>query len=150
MQYTGQKPVDPLSVHVYGFSPTDLSGLTRTSVFSLYEDDGLSIAYRSGEFQRTDLCFSQTEQGVRFDVTPESGNGIFQSVARRGYRLKFYGIEGAVNLVQLNGQAIPEGDAESGGGTQATWSRNEWAGEVSVFIPPSALRSFTVQFATER
>jgi alpha-glucosidase len=150
MQYTGQKPVDPLSVHVYGFSPIALAGLTRTSVFSLYEDDGLSIAYQSGEFQRTDLRFSQTEEGVRFDVTPECGNAIFQSVARRGYRLQFYGIEGAVNLVQLNGQAIPEGDAESGGGTQATWSRNEWAGEVSVFIPPSALRSFTVQFATER
>jgi alpha-glucosidase len=150
MQYTGQKPVDPLSVHVYGFAPIDLAGATRTSAFSLYEDDGLSIAYQSGEFQRTDLRFSQTEEGVRFDVTLESGNAIFQSVARRGYRLQFFGIEGAVNLVRLNRQAIPEGDAESGGGAQATWSRNEWAGEVSVFIPPSAPRSFTVQFSTER
>jgi hypothetical protein len=83
-------------------------------------------------------------------VTPESGDGVFQSVARRGYRLKFHGIEGAVNTVRLDGQAIPAADAENGGGAQAAWSRNEWAGEVSVFIPPSAPHAFTVEFATER
>jgi alpha-glucosidase len=150
MQYTGEKPVDPLSVHVYGFTPTDLAGEKRTSAFSLYEDDGLSIAYQSGEFQRTDLRFNQTEERVRFDVTPKSGDGAFQSVARRGYRLQFHGIEGAVNTVRLDGQTIPEADAENGGGAQAVWSRNEWAGEVSVFIPPSAPHAFTVEFATER
>jgi alpha-glucosidase len=147
MQYTGQKPIDPLSVHVYGFAPSDLTGERRTSAFSLYEDDGLSIAYQSGEFQRTDLRFSQTEAGVRFDVAPESG--AFQSVARRGYRLHFHGIEGAVKGVRLDGQAIPETDAEAGG-ARAAWSRNEWAGDVSVLIPPSAPRAFTVEFATER
>src|SRR5262249_18527073 len=150
MQYTGQKPVDPLSVHVYAFAPADLAGETRTSAFSLYEDDGLSIAYRSGEFQRTDLRLSQTEEAVRFDVTPQSGDGAFQSVARRGYRLHFQGIDGAVNLVRLDGQAVPEADADSGDGAQAAWSRNEWSGDVSVEIPPSAPRAFTVEFATER
>ena len=150
MQYTGQKPVDPLSVHVYGFAATDLAGERRTSAFSLYEDDGLSIAYQSGELQRTDLRLRQTEARVRFDVTPESGDGAFQSVARRGYRLQFHGIEGAVDTVRLDGQAIPAADAENGGGARAVWSRNEWAGEVSVFIPPSAPRAFTVEFATER
>ena len=107
MQYTGEKPLDLLSVHVYGFAPADLAGNTRTSAFSLYEDDGLSIAYQSGEFQRTHLRFSQTGKGVRFDVTPESGDGAFQSVSRRGYRLQFHGIEGAVNVVRLDGKTIP-------------------------------------------
>jgi alpha-glucosidase len=150
MQYTGQKPVDPLSVHVYGFAPTDLAGERRISAFSLYEDDGLSIAYRSGEFQRTDLRFNQTEEMVRFDVSPESGDGAFQSVARRGYRLNFHGIEGAVNQVRLDGHTIPEADADNGAGERAAWSRNEWSGDVSVFVPPSAPRAFTVEFATER
>jgi alpha-glucosidase (family GH31 glycosyl hydrolase) len=150
MQYTGQKPVDPLSVHVYGFASLDLAGGRRTSAFALYEDDGLSIAYRSGKFQRTDLRLSQTGEAVRFDVTPESGDGVFQSVAGRGYRLQFYGIEGAVNGVQLDGQAIPAAHADSGGGARAAWSRNEWSGDVSVFIPPSPPRAFTVEFATER
>ena len=150
MQYTGQKPVDPLSVHVYGFAPADLAGERRISAFSLYEDDGLSIAYRTGEFQRTDLRFSQTEEAVRFDVTPQSGDGSVQSVAGRGYRLQFHGIEGTVKLVRLDGQPIPEADADSGAGARAAWSRNEWSGDVSVFIPPSAPRAFTVEFATER
>jgi alpha-glucosidase len=150
MQYTGQKPLDPLSVHVYGFAPVDLAGERRISAFSLYEDDGLSIAYRSGEFQRTELRFSQTEEMARFDVSPESGDGAFQSVARRGYRLNFHGIEGAVNQVRLEGNAIPEADPDSGAGELAAWSRNEWSGDVSVFIPPSAPRAFTVEFATER
>jgi len=150
MQYTGQKPVDPLSVHVYGFAPIDLAGERRISAFSLYEDDGLSIAYRSGEFQRTDLRFNQTEEMVRFDVSPESGDGAFQSVARRGYRLNFHGIEGAVNQVRLDGHTIPEADADNGAGERAAWSRNEWSGDVSVFVPPSAPRAFTVEFATER
>jgi len=150
MQYTGQKPVDPLSVHVYGFAPLDLAGGRRISAFSLYEDDGLSIAYRSGEFQRTDLRLSQTAEAVRFDVTPESGDGAFQSVARRGYRLHFHGIEGAVNLVRLDGQTIPEAHADGGDGARAAWSRNEWSGDVSVFIPPAAPRASTVEFATER
>jgi hypothetical protein len=150
MQYTGEKPVDPLSVHVYGFAPADLAGEAKTSAFSLYEDDGLSIAYRNGEFQRTDLRLRQTEAAVRFDVTPESGDGTFQSVARRGYRLHFHGIDGAVKLVRLDGQAIPEADGDSDAGARAAWSSNEWSGDVSVFIPPSAARGFTVEFATER
>jgi alpha-glucosidase len=150
MQYTGQKPVDPLSVHVYSFAPLDLAGGRRTSAFALYEDDGLSIAYRSGKFQRTDLRLSQTIETVRFDVTPESGDGVFQNVAGRGYRLQFHGFEGAVNLVRLDGQAIREAPADGGDGAGAAWSRNEWSGDVSVFLPPPAPRAFTVEFATER
>ena len=134
MQYTGEKPLDPLSVHVYGFAPADLTGNTRTSEFSLYEDDGLSIAYQSGEFQRTHLRFSQTSTGVRFEVTSESGDGAFQSVSRRGYRLQFHGIEGAVNVVRLDGKEIPADGAETGG-TQAAWSKNEWTGESRFSFP---------------
>jgi alpha-glucosidase len=150
MQYTGQQPVDPLSVDVYGFAPTDLAGKTGTSAFSLYEDDGLSIAYQSGEFQRTHLRFSQTGEGVRFDVTPESGDGTFQSVSRRGYRLQFHGIEGTVNVVRLDGKAIPAAGGEPGGSALLAWSKNEWTGDISVVIPPSAPHAFTVEFATER
>jgi alpha-glucosidase (family GH31 glycosyl hydrolase) len=150
MQYTGQKSVDPLSVHVYGFAPIDLAGEIRTSAFSLYEDDGLSIAYQSGAFQRTHLRFSQTGKQVRFDVTTESGDGAFRSVSRRGYRLQFHGIEGILDLVRLDAKEIPAGDTETGGSAEAAWSKNEWTGDISVVIPPSAPRAFTLEFATDR
>jgi hypothetical protein len=82
-------------------------------------------------------------------VSSESGDGAFQSVTRRGYRLQFHGIEGAVNVVRLDGKKIPADGAESGG-TQAAWSKDEWTGEISVFIPRSARHALTVEFATER
>ena len=124
----------------------DLAGETRTSAFSLYEDDGLSIAYRSGEFQRTELRLSQTAEAVRFDVSLQNGDGKFQSVARRGYRLHFHGIDGAVKVVRLDGQAIAEADADSGAGARAAWSKNEWSGDVSVFVPPSAPRASSAEW----
>ena len=62
MQYTGEKPVDPLSVDVYGFAPKT-SPAPRQSEFSLYEDDGLTNAYQRGEFQRTPLRFSRPARG---------------------------------------------------------------------------------------
>ena len=80
----------------------------------------------------------------------QNGDGKFQSVARRGYRLHFHGIDGAVKVVRLDGQAIAEADADSGAGARAAWSKNEWSGDVSVFVPPSAPRAFIVEFATER
>jgi len=83
-------------------------------------------------------------------VTPESGDGAFQSVSRRGYRLQFHGIEGTVNGVRLDGKAIPAADAETGGSALLAWSKNEWTGDISVVIPPSAPHAFTVEFATER
>jgi len=55
MQYTGQKPVDPLSVHVYGFAPLDLAGERRIGASSLYEDDGLSLGYRDGDYAEVDI-----------------------------------------------------------------------------------------------
>ena len=93
---------------------------------------------------------SITGESIRFDVTPESGDGAFQSVSRRGYRLQFHGIEGTVNIVRLDGKAIPAAGAETGGSALLAWSKNEWTGDISVVIPPSAPHAFTVEFATER
>ena len=82
-------------------------------------------------------------------MSSDSGDGAFQSVTRRGYRLQFHGIEGAVNVVRLDGKEIPAEGAESGG-ARAAWSKDEWTGEISVFIPRSARHALTVEFATER
>jgi hypothetical protein len=41
-------------------------------------------------------------------------------------------------------------DAETGGSALLAWSKNEWTGDISVVIPPSAPHAFTVEFATER
>jgi alpha-glucosidase len=46
LNYIGEKPVDPITFTIY----PDNKGLASTS---LYEDDGLSPAYKKGAFRRT-------------------------------------------------------------------------------------------------
>ena len=96
MQYTGEKPVDPLSVQVYGFAPEELADGERMSEFSLYEDDGISTAYQNGEFQRTHLRFRQSRDAARFAMKAESGDGYYWSLPERAYRLQFHGLPAGV------------------------------------------------------
>ena len=58
MDYSDQKPVDPLTLDVYA-GP-------RAAEFDLYEDDGTSLDYRAGAYARTLLRF-----------TPESGRELY-------------------------------------------------------------------------
>src|SRR5262249_45505160 len=60
MQYTAEKPVDPLTVHVYSFAAEDTAEDAQTGEFELYEDDGRSNDYQNGKFQRTHLRFEQS------------------------------------------------------------------------------------------
>jgi alpha-glucosidase len=145
MQHTGEKPVDPLSVNVYGFSASDMVDGERTNEFALYEDDGTSNDYQNGKFQRTALRLHQTLEGVRFDVVGTSGDAQFRAVAERAYRFTFRGVLGAVTSVQLDGKDIPQGAPQD---RRATWSIDEASGAVLVSVPRTAKRSFAIAFAT--
>lgn len=148
MQHTGERPVDPLSVHIYGFAAGDLAHDAATSIFSLYEDDGISVAYLNGEFQRTHFRFRQSNDRAQLAVDIESGDGKYQSVSSRGYRLHFHGVERKPTYVRIDGQVISRAESYGAAVGAMTWSNNEWAGEVSVFIPSMPLRPFTVEFAS--
>jgi alpha-glucosidase len=144
MQHTAEKPVDPLTVHVYSFSAEDAAEDLQSNEFSLYEDDGRSNDYQSGKFQRTALRFEQSKDAVRFEIKAESGDGRYWAVPARAYTLRFHGVHAPVKGVQLDGQDIPRGDARSG----ASWRTDEKSGDVIVIIPRSSKRAFTVTFAT--
>ena len=67
LKYVGEKPVDPITFMIY---PDD-RGLARGS---LYEDDGLSPAYKSGAFRRTALSVRRGPGGFMVSVAaPEGG-----------------------------------------------------------------------------
>ncbi|HTQ56121.1 MAG TPA: glycoside hydrolase family 31 protein [Bryobacteraceae bacterium] len=61
MNYVGEKPTDPITFHIY----PDAQGKAQTS---LYEDDGVSPAYREGRFRRTHIRY---ENGVVSVSAPE-------------------------------------------------------------------------------
>jgi alpha-glucosidase (family GH31 glycosyl hydrolase) len=65
MNYTGEKPSDPLSFIFY----QDEKGQAE---MSLYEDDGTSPAYKQGVFRRTRVTMSTSNEGMRINLnTPE-------------------------------------------------------------------------------
>jgi alpha-glucosidase len=57
MNYVGEKPTDPLSFEIY----PDNQGNARTS---LYEDDGVSPAYRNGVERRTTVTYRSASINV--------------------------------------------------------------------------------------
>ncbi len=63
MQYTDEKPLDPLTLEIYPGSGT----------FSLYEDDGHSYEYIGGEFCHTDYRTTGASSGVVLEISQREG-----------------------------------------------------------------------------
>ncbi|HEX9006110.1 MAG TPA: TIM-barrel domain-containing protein, partial [Bacteroidota bacterium] len=102
MQYTGQRPVDTLFVQSY--PPVDGPGS-----FTLYEDDGTTLAYQSGSFARTAFSSSLTGSGSdrHLDFTCSARTGIYDSMPpTRTYLVTLHAIIGQPGAVTLNGVAL--------------------------------------------
>jgi alpha-glucosidase len=70
MNYVGEKPTDPITFRVY----PDAQGKAQAS---LYEDDGISPAYREGAFRRTNITY----EGGAIHVSAAAGT--YQPGARK-------------------------------------------------------------------
>jgi alpha-glucosidase len=149
MQYTAEKPVDPVSVYVYSFAKDDLGAEARSSEFALYEDDGISNAYQRGEFERTYFRFKQTRSSIRFEISAVSGDKKYRSIPARGYQLHFRGLQSRVDRVLFNGRKIPRAGKENRPGDEATWATDDATGDILIFTPRSGDRSFDVEFLVE-
>ena len=81
------------------------------SAFTLYEDDGETIAYQRGEARATEL--SQAFAGNVATVTIAASNGTFQGAAAARDNVVKLSINtpGAPTQVTLNGAALPRFDA---------------------------------------
>jgi alpha-glucosidase len=150
MQRTGEKPVDPLTVHVYSFAPPEEGEGPRTSTFSLYEDDGVSNDYRNGKFQRTELTFEQSAKTAKLDIKSESGDGQYWAVPARSYRLHLHGFANPVTALRIDGKEIAHAGTDGAARRVANWTTDATNGDVVISIPRSAKRSISVEFTTER
>jgi alpha-glucosidase len=74
MNYTGEKPRDPISFNIY---PDDSGSAAGT----LYEDDGVSPNYKQGGFRRT--IASVKRVGVGYVVTTSAPQGSYNPGARK-------------------------------------------------------------------
>jgi alpha-glucosidase len=98
MNYVGEQLWDPISFAIY---LNDKASAATT----LYEDDGLSPAYRQGMFRRQTITASRNGKGFRLTIGAPEGN--FRS-PRRGFGF-FVGSFFSVREVALDGQPVSNG-----------------------------------------
>ena len=99
MDYSGQKPVDPLTLEVYAGA--------REAEFSLYEDDGTSLDYRTGACSETALRF-RPKDGESYELTIGAAQGKFKGqLARRRYTVRVHGVF-KPSSISLNGRRLAE------------------------------------------
>jgi hypothetical protein len=114
MDYSDQRPMDTLTVHVYPESDSATS-------FTMYEDDGKTLNYQTGAYAQT--LFSQqvmsshdtggTAQSIQFTIGASQGTFTGQ-LAHRTYLVDFHGLSSPPASVQLNGHTLtPEASMSS-------------------------------------
>lgn len=67
MNYVGEKPFDPITFAIH-------PGENGQASTTLYEDDGVSPAYRQGVFRRTQVSSSKMGNGFQVDVAVPQGS----------------------------------------------------------------------------
>lgn len=126
MEYTGQKPVDPLIVNVWPLAPG------ASSSYSVYEDSGLSVDYQRGVFTRTPIHASQKADTLTVEISPVEGSfpGMLKS---RGFELRLPA-DWPPASVTVNGVAVPQANDLGKGG----WS---FIGNTLTTVIPIAAQS---------
>ena len=98
MEFTNQKPVDPLIVTV--FPPSD----GGKSSYSFYEDAGDTRGYQTGQFTRTELTASSAANEMT--VTIATAKGSYPGmVTARGYEIRMPG-DWPPQAVAVNGKPL--------------------------------------------
>jgi len=99
MEYTGEKPVDPLIVQV-----TPLAA-GQTSTYKLYEDSGEAVAYQQGVEAWTPIAATQKGDDLEVSISPVEGHypGM---LLKRGYELRLPA-DWPPESVTVNGTDLP-------------------------------------------
>ena len=106
MNHVGEKPWNPLRFDVYPDAAGGASG-------SLYEDDGVSPAYRAGQVRRTQVICSR--EGDTMHLSLAAPVGPYQPAARN-FELRFHSAR-AISTVTLDSTPLPSAapDASTAG-----------------------------------
>ena len=126
MEYTGQKPVDPLIVNVWPLAPG------ASTSYSVYEDSGRAVDYQRGVFARTPIHASQKADTFTVAIGPVEGSypGMLKS---RAFELRLPA-DWPPAAVTVNGIAVPQASDLGKGG----WS---FIGNTLTTVIPVAAQS---------
>ncbi len=102
MQYTNQKPVDPLIVTVYPLKDGEIS------TYTLYQDSGDSRGYQTGEYSRTTITATQAGDETTIEISPAKGHYAGMPPSR-GYEIRLPGDWPAEKMdIARDGEAVVE------------------------------------------
>jgi alpha-glucosidase len=141
MQYTSQKPVDPLIVMVYPLKNGE------ASTYSLYQDSGDTRAYQTGQFARTEL--SAVEKGNELTITIGAVRGSFPGMrTERAYEVRLPA-DWPPEALSVNGQTAdykPKSSAPgwTHGGTSLETGVPSWRFEGNTLTTVISTRSMPV------
>jgi len=125
MEYSDQKPLDDLILDVYG--PQDAK-------FELYEDDGVTLGYKSGQAATTSLSFSKGSGGYELTVGATKGSYAGQ-VKARAYELRIHGLS-KPGAVTANARTV-----KSAAAGEERWGWDAAKSLLTVVVKPEDIRS---------
>jgi alpha-glucosidase len=94
VQSTSEKPSDTLFVHIYFGN--------EGSVYTYYEDDGLTYSYETGSFLQSKMTFNAADN--RIVIEPLASNSY--SSKFKTITLILHGFESLANKMKVNGNAV--------------------------------------------
>jgi alpha-glucosidase (family GH31 glycosyl hydrolase) len=119
----------------------------KASAFTLYEDDGQTVAYQKGQYRKTEL--SQQMNSSQVTVTIGSAEGSFASAPnQRTVQVELVLPSGSAAAVELNGAVLPEQKSRSDFDASASGWMNVGNNLVLVKASPqdvSLLKKFIVR-----
>lgn len=107
LAWSDQRPLDTLVVNVYG---------SDKGSFELYEDDGVSLAYRNGKYALTPMTYATTGDGVHHLVVGPSTGTFAGQVQERLYELRVHSVD-RPRSVSVNGRRFDHWNWEAGDAT---------------------------------
>ncbi len=126
MAYSDQNPLDTVILDIYPGN-----GENR---FTLYEDDGESLAYENGAFAQTELIGRGERNRYELTVSPRQGEYL-EMPPSRNYQLIFHAAK--PQCITIDGQPTDT----------ATWDAEN--NVIRLDIPDAASRGFSVLFCSE-
>jgi alpha-glucosidase len=105
VQSTDEKPQGPLTLRVYAPTAGSSNSACRGT---LYQDDGISFAFRTGAFLRIDSTCERTTEGLRVHIGRHEGT--FQPWWR-DLRIEVYGWTSTTSTASANNQPVPSTSA---------------------------------------
>ena len=119
--YSDARPLSVLFVEVYG---------RRPSTFSLYEDDGVTLAYERGASARTPIVYSIARDSTASLVIGPAKGSFAGQVQERSYTVRLHGIR-RHGSVSLDGRVLPQG----------AWSWDEARSVLTVPVEKRSVRT---------